>query len=176
VRETRNPIDLLLDILGEGYDRPAWHGPNLRAAVRGVTAAQAAWRPAPGRHCIWELVLHCAYWKHRVWRKLAGGPAGAFPRRPANFPAVPARPGPAAWKADLGLLEEEHRRLRSAVEALPAARLTQRLGRSSPARLIYGVAAHDAYHAGQIRLLVRLWSAGRSGEPRRARRRRTAAV
>jgi len=162
-----DPADrgLLLVILDESFDRPAWHGPNLRRALRGVSPVRAAWRAAPGRNSIWELLLHCAYWKYAVRRKLVGGPRGAFPRRPANFPAVPALADAAAWRADLALLEEEHRRLREAVASLPAQRLRQRGGRSAPLRLIRGIAAHDLYHAGQIRLLVKLCPIGRRASP-----------
>ena len=52
---------MLLDSLDEAFDRKSWHGPNLRGAIRGVTAAQAVWRPAGDRHNIWELTLHAAY-------------------------------------------------------------------------------------------------------------------
>src|ERR1044072_4465982 len=75
--------DLLLRILGEGYERKAWHGPNLRGVLRGLNANQAFWRPAPDRHNIWELVLHCAYWKFVAWRRITTAPGG---------PLSPARP------------------------------------------------------------------------------------
>src|SRR5579863_9958994 len=51
-------VEALLRMIDEAYDRRAWHGPNLRAAIRGVTASQAAWRPGAGRHNIRELVVH----------------------------------------------------------------------------------------------------------------------
>ena len=54
-------IHLLIDLLDEAYDRKSWHGPNLRSAIRGVTAPQAALRPSPGNHNIWEYTLHAAY-------------------------------------------------------------------------------------------------------------------
>ena len=70
--------------------RGAWHGPTVQGALRGVSAAQARWQPAPGRHSIWELVLHIAYWNYAVRHHLEpDGPA--FPRSPANWPALPAR-------------------------------------------------------------------------------------
>src|SRR5208337_1993659 len=55
--------ELLLRMLAEGFARSAWHGPNLRQSLKGVRAKHAAWRPAHGRHNIWELALHAAYWK-----------------------------------------------------------------------------------------------------------------
>src|SRR5919204_2794110 len=63
--------DVLLDLVDEAFDRRAWHGPTLYRSVRGVTSAQAVWRPAPGGHNIWEVLLHAAYWKHQVRRRLS---------------------------------------------------------------------------------------------------------
>ncbi len=150
-------MKLLLDLLDEAFDCPGWHGPNLRGALRGLTVERAAWVPGPGRNSVWRLALHCAYWKYAVRRRLTGdGPRGSFPRSPSNFPALPERADAAAWRADLTLLDDEHRRLREAVAAFPASRLGERRGRATAARLIYGIAAHDLYHAGQVRLVVTL--------------------
>ncbi len=152
-------ISLLLRMLDESYEKSAWQGPNLRGALRGVTAAQAAWRPAPGRHNIWELVMHAAYWKYAVWRKLAGEKRGAFAEKGSNWFARPVSPIERAWKSDLALLDENHRRLRAAVAGLSAAGLGRR-PRGSKRRtdtLVYGVASHDVYHTGQIQTLKRLW-------------------
>ena len=40
---------LLIELLDEVYRGPAWHGPSVREALRGVTAAQAA-APLEGRN------------------------------------------------------------------------------------------------------------------------------
>jgi len=140
---------LILRILGEAYDRKAWHGPNLRGVLRGVTAKQAVARPAPERHNIWELVLHCAYWKFTAWRRITGSRGARFPRAGRNFFPAPT-PTAAAWREDLQLLDDSHHALRDAVESLSARAL------ASNSRTIYGVAMHDVYHAGQIRLLARV--------------------
>ncbi|HEY6051503.1 MAG TPA: DinB family protein, partial [Thermoanaerobaculia bacterium] len=52
-------------------------------------------------------------------------------------------------------LDEAHRRLRETIAALPASTLGRisRGSRHTVARLVWGIAAHDTYHAGQIRLL-----------------------
>jgi hypothetical protein len=149
---------VLLDLLGQGYDQRAWHGTNLVGALRGVTAAQALWRPKPGRHNIWELAVHCAYWKYAVRRRLTGEPEGGFELAGSNW--IP-RSGPTsekAWKADRALLAREHKALVAVVKAFEAGRLDRRLGRGpfSSAETIAGAAAHDLYHAGQIQLLKRL--------------------
>ena len=52
----------LLEIIDRAYNRKSWHGTNLRGSIRGVTSQQASRRPARGRHNIWEIVVHAAYW------------------------------------------------------------------------------------------------------------------
>ena len=85
-------LELLLHTIGPRQGR-AWHGGvTPSGAVRGVSAAQAAWRPAPRVHTIWELTLHIAYWKYAIRRQLSAGARGGFPRTPSNWPACPARP------------------------------------------------------------------------------------
>ncbi len=140
-------------LIDEAYEKKTWHGPNLRQSLRGVTAAQAAWRPAPGAHNIWELTLHAAYWKYRIRRKIESGERGSFPLEGSNFFKRPevGKATESAWRTDRDLLEREHRALAAAVRKSAKSARTQRIVRG-----IYGVAFHDVYHAGQIRLLRRL--------------------
>ena len=147
---------MLLDGMDEAFHRKSWHGPNLRGAIRGVTAEQAAWRPAGDRHNIWELTLHAAYWKYVVRRKILGEKRGSFVLAGSNFferPERRATPGEAEWKRDIAILETEHVKLRDTVADLPADAFTP-----AACHLIRGAAAHDLYHAGQIRLLRRMCS------------------
>ena len=147
---------MLLDGLDEAFDKKSWHGPNLRSAIRGVTAEQAAWRPAGDRHNIWELTLHAAYWKYVVRRKISREKRGSFALAGSNFFERPEGGSAAtetAWKHDIAILAAEHRKLRDAVAGLPIRALTPAVR-----HLIRGAAAHDLYHAGQIRLLRRMYS------------------
>src|SRR5437899_12362197 len=61
-----NTPKLVLALLDEAYERKTWHGPNLKQSLKGVSMVEAAWRPGPGRHNIWEVALHAAYWKYTV--------------------------------------------------------------------------------------------------------------
>jgi len=146
---------LVLALLEEAYSKKTWHGPNLRQSLKGVTAAQAAWRPAPGRHNIWELALHAAYWKYVARRRIEGGKRGSFALKGSNFFPRPeeGKATEAAWRSDFALLEKEHRALELAIRRVLKTPRAQRLLPS-----LYGVAFHDVYHAGQIRLLRRLQS------------------
>jgi uncharacterized damage-inducible protein DinB len=150
--------ELLLTALDQAFDHKAWHGTTLRGSVRGLSAEEAAWRPAPGRHNIWEIVLHTAYWKYIVRRRVSGVRDASFARKGSNWFPSPASASEREWKSDVALLQDEHRKLREAVAAFPP----QDLGKLSPKKKwtreeeIFGIAAHDLYHAGQIQLLKRL--------------------
>jgi uncharacterized damage-inducible protein DinB len=155
---TPDPLTLLV-IIDTAYDRKSWHGTNLRGAIRGLTARQAAWRPSPKRHNIWELVVHCAYWKYTALRRLSEAPRGSFALKGSNWFERRDQRDDRGWRADVALLERTHRELRAAVEKLPPADLgkTPRGSTVSNFALLSGVAAHDLYHAGQIQLLKRLF-------------------
>jgi hypothetical protein len=97
-----------------------------------------------------------------VRRRLTGEKRGSFPLDGSNWFPRPL-PGPRgdlerAWRNDLALLMDEHRRLRAVVAALPAGALaTLSPGtKHTLGRLVFGAALHDVYHAGQLQLLKRL--------------------
>jgi uncharacterized damage-inducible protein DinB len=146
---------MLLSMIDEGFDRKAWHGPTLLGAIRGVTAAQAVWRPARGRHNIRELTVHAAYWKYAVRRRLTGEKRGSFALEGSNWFEGG---GTRAWKDDVRLLVEEHRKLRAAVASYPQRALGASVDakKQTAAYTIRGIAAHDLYHAGQIQLIKKL--------------------
>ena len=165
----------LLSILDQAYDRRSWHGANLRGSIRGVSANQASWRPAPERHNIWEVTVHAAYWKYAVWRRHSGQRRGSFPVKGSNWFPRPLEASEREWQADVALLERMHRSLRETVEAMSDSDLPRipRGSTISNAFILTGAAAHDVYHAGQIQLLKKLWrddSDGR-GLPGRMRQR-----
>lgn len=154
-------LDLLSWNLQPGSGQRNWHGgPSPFTALRGVDAEQAVWRPGRRRKSVWALALHIAYWKYTVLRHLEPTPGPRFPRSPSNWPAPPAKADPEAWSRDVGLLREQHERLVAAVARMP----TTALDRIPPAgrrwtygQLVLGIAAHDAYHTGQIQLMKKLW-------------------
>jgi DinB family protein len=108
----------LLSLLDQAYDRRSWHGTNLRGSIRRVSAEQAAWRPGSKRHNIWELVVHAAYWKYAVWRRLASERRGSFPLKGSNWFRRPEDTSERAWRADVALLDQMHRFLRESAADL----------------------------------------------------------
>ena len=157
-----SPLRLLLALIDEAFDRGAWHGPTLLGSLRGVTARQAAWRPSPRRHNIWEVTVHAAYWKYAVRRRLTGEKRGSFALKGSNWFERPVGKLGAGnertWEEDVRLLIDQHRKLRAVIADLPVRALERPVQgkRHTAAYTIRGIAAHDLYHAGQIQLLKRL--------------------
>lgn len=148
--------NLLLRSFDEAYERRAWHGTNLRGALRGLSAEEAVWRPAAGRHNIWELVTHITYWKYAVWRRLTGVKRGSFTRKGSNWFESPDATEK-AWREEIAHLASHHQRLREVIEKMPAKDFAAKSHpRYDNAALIAGVTAHDLYHTGQIQILKRL--------------------
>lgn len=96
-------------------------------------------------------------------RRLRGEKRGSFPLKGSNWFTLPARLDDAAWRDYVRLLDEQHKALRETVAKFPASKLsTVPAGcKVSNLKIIYGIAAHDVYHAGQVRLLKSLFKQGR---------------
>ena len=158
-------LSILLSLIDQAFDHKSWHGTNLNGSIRGLNAVDAAWRPSPTRHNIWEIVVHAAYWKYVVRRRLLEEPRGSFPLKGSNWFVRPNDnddENEAAWKADVVLLKRTHKSLRDAVAELRSDDLRYKPADSkvSNLELITGIASHDLYHAGQIQLLKRLQAKG----------------
>jgi hypothetical protein len=148
----------ILSMIDEAYSGSSWHGPTLRGSIRGLTETEASWRPGSSRHSIREIVVHAAYWKYAVRRKLRGEKRGSFPLKGSNWFARPSKEPGTSWDDDIELLASQHELLREVIASVPAAALRTRPagGHRTREMLMRGIAAHDLYHAGQIRLIRRL--------------------
>jgi DinB superfamily len=151
-------VTQLLAILDQAYNRPSWHGTNLRGSIRRVSAQRAAWRPGAKRHNIWENVVHAAYWKYAASLRFVDQPRGSFRYKGSNWFRRPDDATEVEWRRDVALLDQTHALLRSAVARLSTRQLhqTPRGKKVSNFVLLSGIAAHDLYHAGQIQLIKRL--------------------
>lgn len=145
----------IADQLRRAFSGDAWHGDSLLEILDGVTAAQAAARPIPHAHTIWELVLHIAAWDRAVRRRL-GGEAVALSDE-QNFPPV-RDTSESAWRKTLEHARRVHDELVQAVSASPDTRLAEPVPGKEGAHynfyyVLHGVVQHELYHAGQIALL-----------------------
>ena len=80
-------IERILDQLKRAYEGEAWHGPSVREALAGVSAAQAHARPLNNAHSIWELTHHIAVWENAGRRRLEGDRAATERGHPVRLSA-----------------------------------------------------------------------------------------
>ena len=154
-----NDIVRIIDELQREYDGDPWHGSPLKAILDGVTATQAAAKPVPAAHSIWELVLHITAWKGEVRKRLSGAPA-SDPEE-GDWP-TPGTQTSEDWNDALKKLGAAHDRLIDAIRQVPESRLFEATNdpRNRPLGtgvsyyvLLHGIVQHDVYHSGQIAML-----------------------
>jgi uncharacterized damage-inducible protein DinB len=152
-----NELERIEDQLKRAFEGEAWHGPSVLEILKDVTAAQAAARPLPGAHNIWELVLHIAAWEEACRRRLEGDRAELSDSE--DWRAITGT-GEAAWEQVKAFLIEGHRRLRAAIAKVDESRLDEPIlpGMPSVYITLHGVIQHDLYHAGQIGILKKALS------------------
>ncbi len=158
----RPQADSLVGALERAHAGAPWHGPSRAEVLKGITAKEAAWRPAPDAHNIWELVLHMRSWTEEVLRRAKGG----VPSAPegGDWPEMPAVSA-AAWRDCLKSLDAAHAALIAFVGTLDDSQLAERVrdrpgdppGTAIRVRgMIRSLGEHDIYHTGQVAMLKRL--------------------
>ena len=131
--------------------------PPLRGALRGLTAAQAAWKSAPPRHSIWQIVRHVTLWKRGVLQAWDGDPPDGEQLSSVDWKEVAGTD--AEWEHDRKALLDISAEFLTRAQALDDAALSRRIvwykgGWSQPlAMRIVRATTHDIYHAGQIMYL-----------------------
>ena len=146
-------------------DEPWQWQPPLRGALRGLTAAEAAWKPAPERHSIWQIVRHLILWKRGVLDAWDGNPPDGQKLDAADWHE--ARGSDAEWDRDRRALLEISEQFLTRGRGLDDAGLSRQVtwyagGPAQPlAMRLVRTTTHDIYHAGQIMYLRALQGIGK---------------
>ncbi len=120
--------------------------PALLEALAGITAGQAAWKPASDCNSIWQIVDHSTasnLWQIEMLEKGQAAP-------PVWTEAIGDE---SAWQAAITRLKDAHARLKAALEKVPEADLLAvpvPEWRKTLLELLLSSAAHEAHHGGQI--------------------------
>ena len=142
-------------LLNEGYGTGAWHGPDLKAALAGVSADDALWRPGAGRHTIAEIAVHHAYCAHNVRAKLADA-IEPFAIQGDDWFDV----SHLSWAAILELVAREQQQLATVAADVDEGRAAAPLSDAERFDVLLGITCHAVYHARQIQL-IKVLRAGR---------------
>ena len=146
---------LLARVMDEGYGPGAWHGPDLKAALKDVSAALALWRPSPGRHNIAEIALHHAYCVRAVRGQLSGAALEPFVVAGEDWFEL-SDESLLTWAQVQATAETEQRRLSAFVADLASGSAQSPRSETEIFDLVLGITCHAVYHAGQVQLIRRL--------------------
>jgi uncharacterized damage-inducible protein DinB len=134
---------------------PMWHGSALAELLEGVTSEQAAARPIPGGHTIWEIVAHVTVWVETARARLHGRQLEDLTPE-QDWPPTSST-SEAEWAILLRRLSDSHRELAQEVRHLDEATIAGQVAGLDYRvyDLLHGVIEHGTYHGGQIALLKR---------------------
>lgn len=138
----------------ELYTGHPWLDVTVMDTLKSLDADKAALKIKPGWNSIWEIVNHVISWKLAVMQRMDGHSE----KSPDNNFFLPVSDTTAsAWNSTIErLMDTEEKWLKfinkfsaPQLEEVPDVRPFTRY------ELIHGILQHDAYHLGQIRLLVK---------------------
>ena len=152
----------IADELRRSVKGEAWHGPCVMEALEGVSAEMAAEHPVAGVHSIWEIMNHIAAWPSAVRRRALG--TAVELKDDSDWPPV-TDTSEAAWRATIEKFKRDNAELVATVLSLNEEDLARQVPNRDHdcAHMLFGMAHHHLYHAGQIQMLKRALEHRRGG-------------
>jgi hypothetical protein len=122
----------------ESWEKGMWSAPWSKS-LEDLTPKEAAWKPSPERHSIWQIVEHMIFWRQYAVDRLGGAePLSDEEIQRRNFPE-PREISDAAWHQTRERFGAAQKRVREAF-----------LNPSYTTENIRNLVPHDHYHFGQI--------------------------
>lgn len=150
--------EVVVDHIHTTLNKEDWQWqPSLTEAVEGLTAAQAAWKPATARHSIWQIVRHLILWKRAVLQAWDGDPQDGDEVDAGDWQEAAGRD--ADWNRDRRMLLDISTEFLARAQALDDVALSRQIiwwktGQIQPlAMRVVRTTTHDIYHSGQIMYL-----------------------
>jgi len=149
---------MLLEQFSACYDENGWFV-AIKNTLAGLTAQQAAWKPAGTDNSIWETLAHVAFYNYAYLQRFKGVEYEYSTNDNDETFAMPEQISDQEWGATVDrfvkMMDEFHELLHAADEA--------KFDDPVPTRpdtkwwqIISSINAHNAYHGGQILLLRKL--------------------
>jgi uncharacterized damage-inducible protein DinB len=144
--------DLVVERLRTTFEGRAWHGPPFTVQLEGVDAGQAKAHPIEGRHCIWEIVNHAAFWMEKTRGALEGE---VMPEIKGTEDWPHADETEEEWTEAKEELRRTYEDLIESVTNFDGTRQSDTV----PGRkynffmMLHGIVDHNVYHMGQVAIL-----------------------
>jgi uncharacterized damage-inducible protein DinB len=137
------------------FDGSPWIDVNIVSSLEDVSAKEAATKVFPNFNSIWEIVNHMASWRETVLKRMQGEEV----ETPEDnyFSYIRDRTEP-SWTASKDRLRKTQEDWNALIKKLKKKDLQEVYATSAFTKyeLVTGILQHDAYHLGQIRLLLKL--------------------
>lgn len=134
----------------------AWHGPSVLEALDGLSARAANAHPVPGAHSIGELIAHIDVTQRLILARLRGE---SPPATDADYFPPVADLSEKALKDAVARLKAQEEEVIGAASRMTDEQLAASIpGGATAYETLHGHVQHNAFHAGQIRLLRKLAS------------------
>lgn len=156
----------LIDQFSVCYDTNGWFV-AVRRAIDGVNVEQAAWKPEDDSvNCIWETLSHITYYNNAYLQRFKGIDYQYDVESNDQTFSV-GEYEEAAWQADVAQFDSVMTEWRTLLETSDESKLRETVpnkGDTTWAELIGLINTHNAYHGGQILLMLKLqrvWNSSR---------------
>lgn len=131
---------IFADLWKVSHDKSGWYT-AFGDALKDLTPQQAAWKPNPDRHSIWQIVNHVTFWREYALAKQRGEKRSDSDIAANNWPE-PAEVTSDAWRSALDRFEHSRTAMHDAL-----------VDEKVPLDHLAGHVLHDVYHLGQISYL-----------------------
>lgn len=144
----------LIQLFEDLFRGSAWIDVNLLSSLENLTYQTASQKIFSHQNSIWEIVNHLICWRKLVLKRILGKD---LPSPANNFFAPVSTVSAKAWKQTIKKLKTSQTLW---IQYLQTADLSNfstpnKPNNMSSLKLLHGILQHDAYHLGQINLLVK---------------------
>ena len=151
--------DRLADLFRNAHDGTTWHGQSVTKVLQNISTKQAAAKPIPNSHSIWDYVLHIVNWRVYATRNLKENTPYLVDLN-TDLDWTPITDfSEAAWKKALEQFHQSALELEAAIREMGEEQLFEKIvtgSKNSCYITLHGVIQHDIYHSGQIMLLKKM--------------------
>jgi len=144
----------LLRQFDQGFDANGWFV-AVKNSIDGVSVEQAVWKPNDGVNCIWETLSHLTYYNNAYLQRFKGIEY-QYDITTNDESFSTGEYSEADWQAEIDRYSAVMNEWRGLINDADEAKFAEPVSADNQtkwATLILNVAAHNAYHAGQIMLL-----------------------
>lgn len=145
----------LISLFEKLYNGSPWIDINLMSVLEHITADKASVRIDPNCNTIWEITNHLICWRLNVLKRVQGN----IMETPDNnyFESI-TDTSPQAWESTLAKFEDSQKLWLEFLKGIKFDRLEEHYPKNKMTYYehIHGILQHDAYHLGQIVLMMKM--------------------